>query len=67
MAGFSYALKRLKEGSRVKRHSWGKGYFLQLHKEYGGGLIMKMTPDYYDTWVPDQQDILAKDWDLHID
>jgi hypothetical protein len=60
---FSKILKALRGGKKARRYGWAD--WLELAAA-GGALVIRVhdTPRSFRRWVPDQDDILAEDWEI---
>ena len=70
---FGMALKRLKEGYRVRRAGWnGKGMWVELQtpdehsKMTLPYLYLKTVDGKLVPWLASQTDILAEDWEMAV-
>jgi hypothetical protein len=71
---FSWALREIKSGRRVRRKGWnGKGMWILLvapTQSYGNGVKnlpwigMKTADNCFVPWVCSQTDMLVEDWEL---
>ena len=68
---FSWALKQLRSGLKVKRKGWnGKGMYIELQIPNENSkmtlpyIFMKTVDNNFVPWLASQTDILADDWDL---
>lgn len=66
---FGYALRNLKEDSRLTREGWnGKGMYIELQRPDTNSkmsrpyIYMKTVNDELVPWVASQTDLLADDW-----
>lgn len=57
---FEEVLPALKEGKKIGRKKWNKGYYYETTYKYGNNVIV----DNYGKAKEDWEDILATDWEI---
>lgn len=57
---FEEALAALKEGKKIGRKKWNKGYYYRMTYKYGHNVIV----DNYDEAKEDWENLLADDWEI---
>lgn len=57
---FEEVLPALKEGKKIGRKKWNKGYYYEMTYKYGNNVIVDNHGEAKEDW----EDILATDWEI---
>ena len=60
---FEEALPLLKDGKKIGRKKWNKGYYYEMTYKYGHNVIVNNYGEAKEDW----ENLLATDWEINQD